>query len=294
MESNTRPNAATFAWARLPGADVVGMRVFALVNHAVATGLMEALQRWKPLRWRSLFEGTPESGAIDVAPILLELGPLDKAPSASSTALLSWLHRRISTSNGLILLQSAWAFNDLAAALHARLDARLEPDVPVMLRFFDTRILATLSEALDPAQFNDFSAIARRWAWLDRFGQWVEHAASESSIDLYPRPLRLTQAQEDRLVELATPDSIVRLLKELAPDLGEGRPEGDLHALAQRCASDAHTFGVDNLREVTLFCMVELQEGPKFHEQPRWHDSMKDRIRAEGDFVKLVSELSES
>lgn len=294
MEPDTHPDAASFAWAHLPGASVLGVRVFALVNHAVATGLMDALQRWKPLRWRSLLEGTPESGAIDVAPILMELGPLDQMPSASSIALLSWLHRRIPTSNGLILLQSTWQFDELATALHARLDARLEPDVPVMLRYFDTRILVTLSEALEPAQFEAFCAVARRWAWLDRFGQWREQAASESSIDPYPRPLRLTQAQEDRLVELATPDSIVRLLKELAPDLGAGRPEGDLHALAQRCASTAQTFGVTNLREVTLFCMVELQEGPNFHEQPRWHESMKDRIQAEGDFVTLVSELSES
>lgn len=282
------------AWAGADNASHHDLRVYALVNHAVATGLIDALQRWKPVRWRSLFEGSPESGAIDVAPILIELGALDMAPSIGASTLLSWLHRRIPESNGLILLQSARRFDELAAALHARLDARLEPDVPVMLRYFDTRILATLGDALDEQQYEAFLAIARRWFWLDRHGAWVHRTATELTVDAYPRPLRLSQAQENRLVELATPDSIVRLLKELAPDLAAPRPDGELHALARKCEALARDFGIEDLREVALFCMVELQDGPDFHDQPRWHEPMKARFRADGGFMKLVAELGAS
>jgi hypothetical protein len=96
---------------------------FALVDHGGAAGLLGVLQSEASLPWRSLFEGSKEEGALEVAPLLIGLGPVGAQPSASSLRLARWLHAHCAGSHAVLGLRSALAFDALAASLQRRLDA---------------------------------------------------------------------------------------------------------------------------------------------------------------------------
>ena len=79
-------------------------------------------------------------------------------------------HLACGESTSLTLLHSSLAFEALAQRLKYRLDVLLPDGLPAMLRYFDTRILESLIQVLEPDQRNHFLGIAYCWQWLDRGG----------------------------------------------------------------------------------------------------------------------------
>ena len=61
-------------------------RLYALVDHAGAPGLLKRLREQPQTRWTSLFSGSTEETAIEAAPLLLDLNTINRE------AWLRWLH----------------------------------------------------------------------------------------------------------------------------------------------------------------------------------------------------------
>ena len=286
-------DVSSMVWSRPPGPVSASLRVYALVNNAGSSMMMEILDRWKPVRWCSLFDGSPEEGALSAAPLLVELGDLVKPPTPTSAMLMDRIHANLRLSNALIVLHSTLRFDALATSLRARLDGRLAGGVDVMLRFFDTRVLPALLDTIDDKTRQAFLCIAEQWMWLDRRGRWQSLRVAAAPVDLHVAPLTLTQQEEDRLVELSEPDLVLQTLKTSAPDLCRSRSDGDLHDVVSDCVTAAHSFGIANTRQLTLFCMIGLTEGPRFHEAGNWIEAL--RLNAgEDDAVMRAYDLVSS
>ena len=135
-------------------------RLYALVDHAGAPGLLAELGRRTGIPWCSLFEDSKEQGALEVAPVLIQFA--DGGSSQTELKLLAWLHRACKFSTSLTVLQSSLAQPALASALKRRLNAKLPDGMFVMLRYFDTRILGSLITVLTAAQRGEFLGVAAR------------------------------------------------------------------------------------------------------------------------------------
>ncbi|WP_065824702.1 DUF4123 domain-containing protein, partial [Photorhabdus australis] len=127
--------------------------------------LIPTLQSFLPeIKWCSLFQGLPEEGRKDAAPILLriDLTQLDQQ---------QWM-QEITLSLGrqslLLVLCSRWSFDLLSQHLIQCVDAAYAGQAGI-LRFFDPRIFPMLlSPILDKEQQQQFLRPALFWSWLDR------------------------------------------------------------------------------------------------------------------------------
>lgn len=236
-----------------------GQHLYALIDHAGAPGLVKKLQRDSTTAWSSLFEGSREQGALEVAPILVHLA--NGGTGSSERSLLNWLHHACRFSTSLIVLNSSLRHADVALALRKRLNARLPEHVDVMLRYFDTRIFESLIPVLDPAQRAEFLGIASRWQWLDRAGLLQRMDAQEQQGDAWPALFELNTAQQNALIEASSADALVQQMQANASDLCRDKTRAQLHAIAAQCLPKIGRWAIEDLRTQTLVCLTALQHG---------------------------------
>jgi hypothetical protein len=72
------------------------------------------------------------------------------------------------------------------------------------------------------------------------------------------------------LIEAGEADALAAQMKGQAPDLCQGAPTEQLHALAVQCLPKLGKLGIEDVRTQTLYCLTALQLGPKFDLQPEW------------------------
>jgi Domain of unknown function (DUF4123) len=273
---NTQPfamkNTDEFVSAVRPTATVDALSAerqrYLLVDHAGAPGLMQELRGRPSLTWASLFEDSREVRALEVAPILVQL-PEDRS-TLGERDFLAWVYRTCRFSTSVTVLHSAWSRGRLARALKARLDVMLPDKMAVMLRYFDTRTLEPFLRALTPQQQGDFLGIAARWQWLDRAGDLHERTTEQLTTDAWPHRFEIDVVQQNTLIEAGEADALAAQMKGQAPDLCQGAPTAQLHALAVQCLPKLGKLGIEDVRTQTLYCLTALQLGPKFDLQPEW------------------------
>lgn len=265
-------------------------RVFALVDHAGCSGLLARLSQSPSLRWISLFQDSTESNAIEVAPILVDLGGVD-LPALGAKRMLAWLSQACKASNAVLVLRSTWALEELATALKRRLDALLPDDMPVLLRYFDTRVFVSLMQTLDAPQKAAFCCIASQWWWLDRGGRLCEMSTLHHAEDALYGSITFSDAQQAQLIDSCEADAVAQEVVRTAPDLCSGLSHGQLHELVSDCLLAAHGHGITSLPMQSLFCMVALEHGVGFHEQTPWLNKLKTAHTQGHDFAWVVQQV---
>lgn len=264
--------------------------MFALVDHAGCSSLLVQLNRAPSLQWISLFDDSKEAKAIDVAPILIDLGR-SHDPSPRAKHMLSWLHTACETSNALLLIRSTWTHDRLARALKHRLDALLPEDLPVLLRFFDTRVFGSLMHVFDAHQKAAFCGVASRWWWLDRHGRLGDMVTREHTEDPLLGAIRFTDMQQARLIDKCEADTVAQEVVRAAPDLCSHLSRGRLHELVAACLPAARRHGIEGLPMQSLFCMAALDHGIGFHEQTPWLDALRTAHAWGHDFAWVVHQV---
>jgi hypothetical protein len=266
-----------------------GQRLYLLIDHAGAPGLVTELRRRAAIPWSSLFDDSKEQGALTVAPILVHFP--DACASQSELNLLTWLRRACEFSTSLTVLHSTLAHDNLARALKHRLNAQLPDHMPVMLRYFDTRILESLVQVLSPPQRSEFLGIASRWQWLDRAGCLRRLDADQLQDDSWPHRFEFDVVQQNALIEASTADALVEQMQARAADLCRPKTRADLHALAERCVPKLDRFAIKDIRTQTLYCLTELQLGPAFDLQPAWADALARVAKKQIGFEVVLKEM---
>ena len=264
-------------------------RLYLLVDHAGAPGLVAELRRRVAIPWSSLFDDSTEQGALAVAPILVHLP--DACANQSELDLLVWLRRACELSTSLTVLHSTLEHDNLASALKRRLNAQLPDHMPVMLRYFDTRILESLVQVLSPAQRNEFLGIASRWQWLDRAGCLRRLDADQLQGDSWPHRFEFDVTQQNALIEASTADALVEQMQAHAADLCRAKTRAELHALAEQCVPKFDRFAIEDIRTQTLYCLTELQLGPAFDMQPAWAAALERVAKKQVGFEAILEEM---
>ncbi|CDL82116.1 DUF4123 domain-containing protein [Xenorhabdus szentirmaii] len=130
--------------------------------------IIPALQRMQPeIQWFTLFDGKPEEGLLDQAPLLIRV-------QLDCWQHKNWLHELIDHfchTSRLLLLISPMPFEPLCKILQYFSDVQWG-EQSCLLRFYDPRVFPKLlAEILTPEQRELFLDIAFVWSWLDRDNQ---------------------------------------------------------------------------------------------------------------------------
>lgn len=241
-----------------------GFHLYALVDHAGAPGLVSCLSAVPGTAWISLFADSTEEKAVDVAPLLLSL------QAAATPWWLRWLHTACLESTSLALLYSSADSQRLAQELKNRLNVMLPDKVPALLRYFDTRILESLRQVLEPDQCASFFGIAARWIWLDRAGDVQNHVPNMLRYATWPAYFAFSEKQQNAMIDAAEADVLVQQMQTYGLDLCAGYSRAALHVVAQEASLRADELGIQEMPSRALLALARLQHGPNFMAKPEW------------------------
>ncbi|MBT9567512.1 MAG: DUF4123 domain-containing protein [Thiobacillus sp.] len=226
-------------------------------------------------------------------PVLLELPDAafdEQSISAASSFFETWHF-----ANCFTFIESSLNWSSTLLALRTRTVAVLPDHVPVMLRFYDARILPVLLRVLSPEQRHQFLGIARRWAFPGRKGELCLIESDESLHDSYPTPLSLTPDQEAALIDAAEVDAMVDLLLNTNnPTLAAALPP-EQHELIEAALSSANSLKIRQGSDQVAYCTLYLELGPDFMTQDPWRSWLPDMTVGKltlSDVMNLAMEAS--
>jgi len=87
------------------------------------------------------------------------------------------------------------------------------------MKYFDSRSLAVLEQALSDEQRMKFFAVAREWWFLERGLQLRRIRGGSGDVDPYRTPLRLSEQQAKAFIDASLPDSVLHTLGKTDSDL---------------------------------------------------------------------------
>lgn len=177
---------------------------YGLADHALLPNLVQKLKA-SNTTWANVFGDTSPAETLAVAPILFHLDPTTK--TLHQEQLTSWLAQPEHLDQ-FILIASPLSLPVLAHGLRNRLDASLEPDLDMLLRYYDPHVFLPLMEAFTATQKRAFLNIAHAWFCPNRQGQMQRYSSEFIEHDLFESPIKLSQAQEDALLEANLIDQV--------------------------------------------------------------------------------------
>jgi hypothetical protein len=243
--------------------------LYLLVDHAGVPGLHRKLGSL--VEWENLFQGSRESAAFAVAPILILLG--SSSAVKLSSLFIRWISENGALTSSLIILASPEPIDIVKKRLTDRLDVKLSEGMEAMLRFYDPRILEQLSKIMSPHQAERFFSPGCKWWYVNRGGKLAEVASSFRLGDEPYSPLSLSQDQEEALLNALEPDRILYLLLETAPQLESKLPDDRYKFITEKLHA-ALDFGITSTVELTLYCTIALLCGIDFETHPYWSEAL--------------------
>ena len=250
-----------------------GHTLYALVDHGAIADLTNRLTRFG-VSWTSLFEGSRDQGALQVAPILVPLH--QRGQALASRSALKWLCEQGRFTSSLLFLLSPLDTPTLARRLALRLDATLPDNLDIVLRYFDTRIFDALMTVFDGPQQAAFLSVATTWSSVGRSGRIQTYAASFQEDDGESLPIEFTTAQEKALIEFSEPDQVAMLLRSVVPAEYERIAHAVRHDFLKQHIAAARGYAITSVQEQALFCSLILTEGEHFAAAPKWQQALTD------------------
>jgi hypothetical protein len=259
---------------------------FALIDFAVHDGAYDDLRtRFPVVRTGSLFEGTPEEHLASASPVLLDYGP-----HSDNTALRDWCMMLERTAPSVTWIESQYSLPVLRYMLACRMECTINEGQPVVLRFWDPRIVLGLPSALDPVQRCHFFAPVDTWtAWESRRQQYYTITAPPEARSLQrfaAMPMALSESQRAQLMyydKEALYDRIVQHWKETCPNAIDGIEAAMLREIAIAAVARCSTYGIDSADDQILFAGLMMAVSPSFDDHPAVQRALRDQDVAAGD-----------
>lgn len=208
-----------------------------------------------------------------VAPVLVQL-PEMALTSAKNNLLLQFL-QQWRWANAFIYLESNHPFYVLTKALSKRMHVQLSDAQDMLLRYFDTRIFASLLDVLASSQRSRFLEVAEVWHYPNRDGMLVSVQKSNNNAslieqDAFISPLILSAQQEFKMLETSETDTMVSLLlSQHETPLNTMNPFQQ-HSTVDSLLNAARTYGITQFNEQSMFCIVGLALGTTFYNHEPW------------------------
>jgi hypothetical protein len=235
--------------------------VYFLIDHAGMPGLHRRLRN-SSVQWSSLFDGSKEANALQVAPFLVLAGSEGRLRMFRD--LFTWIGGNGTYSSSVVLLTSSLDMASLRHRLAARLDATLSENMEAMLRFYDPRVLESLFRILPAEQARTFFSPAESWAYVDRAGKLVSVATAFDAEESFNAPLVLGEKEEFALLEACEIDQVMDLLRQNVPALMATLPLADQFLFVNCAIGMARQHGVDSVYKFSLYAAVGLSQGDAF------------------------------
>lgn len=240
--------------------------LYFLLDHAGMPGLHRQL-RGSAVQWSSLFDGSNEANALQVAPFLVLAG--SEGQLRMFRALFEWIGKHGTYSSSVVMLTSPLDMETLRHRLTARLDVRLSANMEAMLRFFDPRVLESLFKLLTPDQARMFFSPAESWRYVDRAGKLVSVTTAFDAQENFSAPLVLNEQQEFALLDACEIDQVLDLLRQNMPRLIATLLLSDQSTFVGRAIGTARQHGIDSVYKFSLYAAVSLLQGDAFVHGPQ-------------------------
>ncbi|SPA10730.1 conserved hypothetical protein [Cupriavidus taiwanensis] len=159
-------------------------------------------------------------------------------------------------------------------------------DTPYLLRFADTRVLAALPGALSPEAWDRLTAPLLQWCYVNREGvvETLPLTEPRSEPETYPtEPLRLSQVELDRMVEVAMPDSILDFLHRDDPDSLPLRDKAGIHRLVVRACVLAREHRIESIPDIVALASHALITGEAGLRVPELLELLNESGRSPGE-----------
>lgn len=247
-----------------------GIQRYLLVNQAAFAGHMQPVQGLTGFQKCALLKQAEEACCDLATPFVVALeGALSDKGRARA---LRRLCDEGCYGNALSVIDSNLSLHDLANALTARCEAQLPENYDVLLRYFDTRIMATLIHVLSPVELEAFFSCAQSWWYSDRSGALVQaFSAGVQGSEKFVSPLRLTVEQQNALIQAGETDAVIDVLvqSKVEPLLDMLYPER--YPTVLRYLEAARGWRLSSPRDLASYCTLALVNGEGFSLQSPWN-----------------------
>lgn len=245
----------------------LGVHRYLLVNQGALQGQAALVSRLLTLPHHALLGQDADACSDGVTPFLLRID----TGIASHRHQIAALVDAACYASALSVIDSALELRDLARVLTARTEVLLSDDMPMLLRFFDTRVLFALLETLTEAQCDAFLSCAVHWWAADREGAIVPCTRLDAGgVDAFTAPLRLTTAQEVAMITASEPDAVMDLLTTRGTPRFMAIPYPARYPVVRAIVERARGWGLRDLPDMQSFAMLCMLAGMDFDQREPW------------------------
>jgi hypothetical protein len=177
--------------------------------------------------------------------------------------------------SALHVIASNLTLHALADELTVRCEALLPDDYEVLLRYFDTRILASLMEVMTPEQSVMFFSCSQRWHYADRRGVLIQaHLFDDDTEIAVSAPLVLSVVQQNALIQAGEVDAVIDVLmrNKIEPLLDMPFPER--HPTISRLINAAAGWALNSTADLAAYCTLALLGGEGFDKGEPWSSQL--------------------
>ncbi|HEY4541414.1 MAG TPA: DUF4123 domain-containing protein [Noviherbaspirillum sp.] len=254
------PPAEWCTWAKSEG-----LRLYAVIDES-----SERKPRWvraRDAREINLFaDRTQDPQALAIAPRLREIAHDEPA----QTRLLRLLAEQSAEQPDAFLIAATLDIDELAQRLVRRFDVNAD-GMEMLLRLWDARVFGNLRQGLDAKNADLVLALGVQALVPDRRGAYLPMELCEPEQDPASSVSVVLSAEEtDALVELAQPDAVLAILRDLDPKLLQKVPDSERFALAFRQVEECLSRGLDTSRDQALALGLSIEHGPQWWQAPEW------------------------
>jgi Domain of unknown function (DUF4123) len=208
---------------------------------------------------------------------------------------IQWFCTQGVYANGLHVLKSVLPLTQLAEKLAERSDALLPDNMTVLLRYFDSRILASLLKILTTEQMNLLTNDIQSWWYVNRSGELTiacldNHGQSEPAI----QPQIIFNAeQEARLLDAANGDMILNQLQQNPPEIMYQMRPDQQYELVTHLIGMALENGIQQIPEWLAFCTLGFTTQGAIYQQAPWPNLLSQVKLGKITFVEALDLMNE-
>lgn len=205
--------------------------------------------------------------AASAIPWLIPLAP-DGARQLLLEQTLDWSHR----GPCVTWLSSGLELHDLAQRLQRRSQAELPEAYPILLRYFDPRVLPELHTVLHGTEAAaGFWSVGQDWVYPGRDQRHYRIPLSVApQVDLFEEPLQLSTPQFQALMTASEADQVMPELAVEAAMPFMAMPADQRFPFTRRCLKLADAWHVESFAQRVMVCVLALKLGEDFHQQASW------------------------
>lgn len=249
---------------------------YLLVDQSAFPYILKIQKKIAVLQIVNILDSNANQPMDTASPLLIKLDFNDL-----NREMIQWFCTQGAYANGLHVLKSALPLTQLAEKLAERSDALLPDNMTVLLRYFDSRILASLLKILTKEQMNLLMNDIQSWWYVNRSGELTiacldNHGQSESAIK--PQIVFNTE-QEVRLLDAANGDMILNQLQQNPPEIMYQMRPDQQYELVTHLISMALENGIQQITEWLAFCTLGFATQGAIYQHAPWPDLLS-RVKA--------------